>query len=310
MIPKRKFLMSMLMSALTLTFGLCGTALADITVQHASGKTTLKDTPKKVVVFDLASLDNMARLGITGVIGIPQSPMPQYLAAYQNDKTITKVGTLFEPNYEVIANLQPDLIIISGRSQPKYADLNKIAPTIDLTVSNDAYLDDVKRNVTILGEIFGKSKEAETELTGLQSAIDAVKAEAADKGDGLLILTTGGKMTAFGPNSRFGLLYSSFGIISAADKLNASNHGQMISPEFILETNPDWLFVIDRDAAIGREGQAAAQLLDNALVKKTKASQNNHIVYLDPQNWYLVGGSLSGLHETADQLQKAFATQQ
>lgn len=291
-------------------FAFNSAAFADMTIKHVSGETTLKTTPKKIVVFDLASLDNLGRLGVNGVIGIPQTPMPDYLTSYKDDEKITKVGSLFEPNYELVANLNPDLIIIAGRSQPKYGELSKIAPTIDLTVSNDTYLDDVKRNVTLLGTIFDKSTEAKSELETLEAALNAVKEKAANKGNSLLILTTGGKMSAFGPGSRFGLLYSGFGVTPAAANLTSGNHGQMISPEFILETNPDWLFVIDRDAAIGREGKSAAQLLDNALVKKTSAGGKDQIVYLNPQNWYLVGGSLSGLHETADQLNKVFSKQQ
>uniref|UniRef100_UPI0035CFD836 ABC transporter substrate-binding protein n=1 Tax=Bartonella sp. AP88HLJMH TaxID=3243505 RepID=UPI0035CFD836 len=92
----------------------------------------------------------------------------------------------------------------------------------------------------------------------------------------------------------------------ATDKLTVQKHGQLISPEFIFETNPDWLLVIDRDAAIGREGQSAAQLLDNDLVKRTTAGKQNQIIYLDSWSWYGVSGGLTGLNETAQQLNQAF----
>ncbi|MHC5307604.1 siderophore ABC transporter substrate-binding protein [Bartonella sp. LJL80] len=306
MITRRKTLATLFFGALTAAISFASPTFADVTVKHVSGETSIPDHPKKVVVFDLATLDNLTRLGVTDVIGVPEGVKPKYLEQY-NDAKYTKVGTLFEPNYETIAGLQPDLIIIGGRSQPKYKDLSKIAPTIDLTVNNDHYLADVDRNVTLLGQIFGKQDQAKAEIDKLNEKLALTRKDAAGKGTGLLILTTGGKMSAFGPGSRFGLLHSGFGVIPANDKLEVGKHGQMISPEFILETNPDWLFVIDRDAAIGREGQSAAQLLDNALVNKTKAGEKKQIVYLDPQNWYLVGGGLSGLNETADQLNEAFS---
>src|SRR5690606_33632697 len=72
-------------------------AAAPVTVKHASGETTLKDTPKKLVVFDLASLDNLDALGVP-VAGVPSGVKPAWLQQYNDDK-VTKVGTLFEPNH-------------------------------------------------------------------------------------------------------------------------------------------------------------------------------------------------------------------
>ncbi len=64
-----------------------------------------------------------------------------------------------------------------------------------------------------------------------------------------------------------------------------------MTSEFILNANPDWLFVLDRDNAIGRtEGQSAQQVLDNPLIHKTKAWQNDRIVYLDSASLYIAGG--------------------
>lgn len=306
MFTRRNTLAALLIGALTCTFSFASPAQADIVVKHAAGETSVPEQPKRVVVFDLASLDNLNRLGVTSIVGVPEGVKPKYLQQY-NDNKYTKVGTLFEPNYETVASLKPDLIIIGGRSAQKFNDLSKIAPTIDLSVSNNHYLADVDRNVTILGTIFDKKAQAKSEIDMLNEKLEQTRKLADGKGTGLLILTTGGKISAFGPGSRFGLLHSGFGVKPANDKLEIGNHGQMVSPEFILETNPDWLFVIDRDAAIGNEGQSAEKLLDNALVNKTKAAENKHIVYLDPQNWYLIGGGLSGLNETADQLSAAFS---
>lgn len=303
---KHSFLMFIIAAFAALATTFAGAQAESITVKHASGTTEIAATPKKIVVFDLASIDNLNRLGVSGIIGVPGGvSFPAYIKAYEN-KNYTRVGTLFEPDYETVASLEPDMIIVAGRSQTKYAELAKIAPTIDLTVSAGNYLSDVERNVTLLGQIFGKQEQAKAEISKLDAAIAKTRKLTAGKGNGLLILTTGGKMSAFGPGSRFGLLHSGFGIAPADPKLSVGNHGQPIAAEYILKTNPDWLFVIDRDAAIGREGQAAAQLLDNVIVNKTKAAQKKHIIYLDPQNWYLVGGSLSGLHETAEQITAAF----
>ncbi|UTO28037.1 siderophore ABC transporter substrate-binding protein [Bartonella harrusi] len=278
---------------------------ANITINHVSGTTSVPVSPQKVVVFDLATLDNINHLGIKAVVGVPEGKKPAYLQMFDEAK-YEKIGTVFEPDYEKIATLQPSLIIISSRTQAKYKDLSKIAPTIDLTVSNDNSLEDIKRNLSILGKIFGKEKEAEQDIAKLDAALEKVRESTKGKGTGLVLMTSGGKISAFGPKSRFDIFHSSFGITPATDKLTVQKHGQLISPEFILETNPDWLLVIDRDAAIGREGQSAEQLLDNALVKRTTAGKKGQIIYLDSWSWYRASGGLTGLHKTVQQIHEAF----
>ena len=277
----------------------------DLKVQHAKGETTVPSKPTKVLAFDLATLDTLNVLGVE-VAGVPTARFPEYLAKYGSDK-YEKVGTLFEPNYEVVNAAEPDLIIVGGRSSAKYADLAKIAPTIDMTVDPKDYVGSVKRNVQLLAQIFDKKAEADAQLAKLDQLIVALKGEAAKAGKGLLVLTTGGKMSAYGPGSRFGHLHTEFGIVPAVEGLATTNHGQAVNAEFILKTNPDWLFVIDRDVATGQNGGAAKKVLDNDLVGQTTAWKNNQIVYLDPSNWYLIGGGLTAMQASADQIAKALA---
>ncbi|AQX18589.1 iron complex transport system substrate-binding protein [Bartonella sp. CDC_skunk] len=293
-------------SILTVIMSFITTACANLTVEHASGTTSVPNNPKKVVFFDLASLDNVNRLGINAVVGVPEGKKPIYLQHF-DDAKYEKIGTFFEPNYEKIAAFQPDLIIISSRTKSKYQDLSKIAPTIDLTVGYENALQNIERNVTILGKIFGKEKEAEQEIATFKENLAMVRKNTQGKGTGLVLMTSGGKINALGPKSRIDIIHTDFGIAAATDKIVVHKHGQPISPEFILETNPDWLLVIDRDAAIGREGKSAAELLNNELVHRTTAGKKNQIIYLDSWSWYRASGGLTGLNEATKQISKAFA---
>ena len=120
----------------------------------------------------------------------------------------------------------------------------------------------------------------------------------------ILAWTTGGKVSAYGPGSRFGIIHDVFGIPAADKNINVSTHGQNISFEYILKQNPDYLFVVDRDATIGQDGNAKS-VIENDLVKKTNAYKNGHIVYLDPGYWYLSGGGLESVPEMMKEIQKA-----
>lgn len=273
-------------------------------ISHAKGETVIPAAPKSALVFDLATLDTLQALGVD-VKGVPTVKMPAHLAQYADAKYV-KIGSLFEPDLEAVHGARPDLIITGGRSAAKYAELAKIAPTIDLTVDAKNFLPSVYRNAETLGTIFGKPAQAQALVRQNQDAIAALKTVAAKGGKGLMILTNGGKMSAYGPGSRFGVLHDGFGIVPAQTNLAQSNHGQAISFEFLLQTNPDWLFVLDRDAAIGREGSAAQRLLDNELVRKTTAWNKKQVVYLDAANWYLLGSAGQGaLRANIAQISKA-----
>lgn len=276
-------------------------AFADeITVKHAQGETKLAETPKKIITFDLSALDTLDALGVE-VSGLPTVKAPDYLKKYEADK-YAKVGTLFEPDYEAVSAAEPDLIIVGGRSAAKYPELAKIAPTIDMTVDTTKLVKSSEDNIHTLAKIFGKEKEADAALAELNVKYDELRALGAKSGTGLLILTTGGKMSAYGPGSRFGVIYDDFGVKAVADNLKQGGHGQPISFEFILEKNPDWLFVLDRDAAIGRESGAAEKFLDNSVIAQTNAWKNKQVVYLNGPAWYVNPNGLTALNRTADQL--------
>jgi iron complex transport system substrate-binding protein len=280
-------------------------AAGQIVVKHAQGETVLADVPKTVVTLDLAALETLDVLGVR-VAGAPSTHIPAHLSKYKDD-VYAKIGTLFEPDYEAIHAAKPDLIIVGARSAVKYADLAKIAPTIDLSTDDKDYLASALRNVRTLGLIFGKEAEVERRIAALDASIATLRQQATHAGRGLIILTTGGRMSAYGPNSRFGALHRDFGIEPAVGDLTTAVHGQGVSFELILKANPDWLFVVDRDAGVGTAGQPAAQLLDNPLVTHTTAWRKGHVVYLEPVGWYLVGGGLASLQASVDQIATALA---
>ena len=272
------------------------------TIRHAQGEIEITDVPQQVLVYDLASLDNLDALGVP-VAGAPGGlAMPGHLQGYA-----AAIGTVFEPDMEAVAAMAPDLIVVGGRSGPKHADLSRIAPTIDLTLPRQDYIAGLRDNLITLGRIFGREDAAAEQIAALDADIAALNAQAADAGRVLVVLTTGGRMSTHGPGSRFGVMFDEMGFTPAVTGTDTGTHGQAISHEFIMETNPDWLFVVDRDAAIGREGQSAQQFLDNPLVRSTTAWERGQVVYLDPMAWYLVGGGVQALRTGIAQLGAALA---
>ncbi len=262
-------------------------------VEHAQGTTDVPANPQNVFTFDLGVLDSLDNLGVA-VSGVPQGNLPEALDAYESDD-YTKIGSVKEPDFEAIAAGAPDLIIISGRTADYYDELSEIAPTIDLSVDQAAPIESFKEVSTTLGRIFEKEDDVTERLTAIDATIADTQANAADAGTGLIVLTSGGELTAYGAGSRFGLIHDVLGVEPAAEVTEDGTHGQSISFEFIAETNPDHLFVIDRDSAIGESGDAASAVLDNELVNGTNAASEDNIAYLDAASWYLVGYGLSNV---------------
>jgi len=304
----KKLSVFLFVSLLTMIIAACGannektssSAKKDsvLTIKHQLGESKVAKNPKKVVVFDFGSLDTLDKLGLSeSVAGVPQQNTPKYLKQYSDSK-YANVGGLKEPDFEAINEIKPDLIIISGRQQDSYDKFQEIAPTIFMGVDQKNYMESFRQNVMTLGEIFNKEDQAKEELDTIDNAIAELK-EKADSSDvkALITLAEGGKVTTFGPSSRFGIVHDVFGIKAAAENTDADPiHGQVISMEFITEKNPGILYVIDRDAAIG-EGSNAKKVIENDLVKKTDAFKNGKIIYLDPGYWYLSGGGLESVAE-------------
>jgi iron complex transport system substrate-binding protein len=274
----------------------------EITVTHELGETTVTKNPKTVVVFDMGTLDTLDQLGVE-VAAVPHDGLPSYLSKYES--TTENAGGLKEPDFEAISALAPDLILISTRQAEAYEELSKIAPTVYVGIDTAKYVESVEKNITLIGEIFGKEKEVADKLAAVEEKINSLKATVPTDKTGLVILASGGKISAFGPESRFGLIHDVFGIPAVDDKLEVSQHGQSISPEYIAEKNPDYLFVIDRDAVVDGGGTTAKATVENDIVKSTNAFKEGKVIYLDPNYWYLSGGGLESLEKMINDVEEA-----
>jgi iron complex transport system substrate-binding protein len=270
-------------------------AAGTLSVTHAQGTTAVPANPKKVFTFDFGVLDTMESLGLEAQ-GVPAVTFPSSLKKYE-DSSFIKIGSAKEPDFEKIANEAPDLIIITSRAASSYKELSKIAPTIDLTVDMKDQWASFQERAGVVAQIFGKEAELKTKLAELKTEADSIKVKAASAGSALFLLTSGGAVNAYGPGSRFGFIYSLLGLKSVSGVESKDAHGQAVSYEFLKQKNPQMLFVLDRDEAIGqtKAGQSAKQLLDNDLVKSTDAAKNNKITYVDGASWYLVGFGLQNL---------------
>ncbi|KOP79616.1 siderophore ABC transporter substrate-binding protein [Cytobacillus solani] len=270
--------------------------VASIEGRDSSEKYTFEDVtfekmPEKIAVFDFGFLDTLDALGVEGVVGVAKdSALPAQLEAYSADEYVS-IGTLKEPLFEDLAELDPDVIFISGRQSVFYEELKEIAPVVYVGTSEEDYWNTFLASVDMAAEMFGKEKEAEEYLGKFDSALEKIKTLAGNYETSLVTMYNEGKLSGFSTNSRFGYIYDIYGFKPVTEDIESSSHGSNFGFEAILEFNPQVLFVIDRTAAVGGESNIKADM-ENEIVKKTEAYKNNRIVYLDGPLWYLSGGGL------------------
>ncbi len=291
----------LLCSALCALF-LASPTAAEITLPTATGPVTLAENPQSVAVFDVAAIDTLDALGIA-LAGVPDRVFVPYLDHVSTGAAT--VGTLFEPDFEALVALSPALIIVGARMAAQTPALSRLAPVIDMTIPAGGTVEQARARIGAYGALFGVEERAAHLLRQLDDRILVARRAVANKGKALIILTNGAKVSAYGANSRFGWLHGTLGLPEAAANLEAQTHGQAVSFEFITQVDPDWLLVVDRGAAIGQTGAAAATL-DNPLIARTRAAQQGQIVYLDAAPLYVAGGGAQSPLRTLDELITAF----
>lgn len=86
-----------------------------------------------------------------------------------------------------------------------------------------------------------------------------------------------------------------------------STHGNEVSFETVVSLNPEYIFVMDRDSAIGTSGaQLASEIMENELIMKTDAYQNGNLIILEnPGIWYLAEGGITSLGIMLEDLEAA-----
>lgn len=291
-----------LAAAVALAGAALGPGAAAETVTTATGPADVA-TPARVAVYDIAALDTLVALGVD-VVGVPDKVfLPRLAAATEG---VDVVGTLFEPDLEALNAARPDLVIVGSRSSPVASATRRVAPTIDMTIDGTRLVADARQRIGDYGRLFGRTAEAEALSADIGAALARVKAAAAGKGDALVVLTNGPKISVYGEGSRFGWIHGEAGIAPAAEGLSAATHGEAVSFEFIAETDPDWLIVLDRAAAIGSAEQGARATLDNALVAGTTAWTKGQVIYLPAAELYVASGGAAALVTVLDALAAGF----
>ena len=247
----------------------------------------------KLPVTRAASLDNrtfeVLQQWNVPLVAAPKKLIPTTVTAF-NGEDVADVGMHRDPNLEALVAAEPDLII-SGQRFSKYdAQIKELAPDVPLINleprEGQPFNEELIRQVTDLGEIFGKQAEAKQLVDDFNASIERAKNAYDGSSTVMAVDVSGGNIgyVAPGKGRTWGPVFDLLGLKPALEVEGStdSHTGDDISVEAIAQANPAWIFVLDRDAAITKDGSntpAETVINDNAALQNVAALQNKHVVY-------------------------------
>ena len=301
-----KKLVSLLLAALML-LGMATAALAEaapetvtITSLNAEREPVELEVPydpQRIAILDMPSLDILDRLGLGDrVVGSATTTL-EYLQAYVPGDTIANLGTIKEADLEAVMACEPDVIFIGGRLSASYDALSEIAPVVFLSTDTEiGVVESVRNNAATIASMFGLEAQVDELMAGFDARIEALAAFAEGK-NAIVGLCTSGSFNILGSDGRCSIISVEIGFDNLGDGDVTATHGNESSFELVVELDPDYMFVLDRDAAIGTDGaQLAKEIVENELVMDTDVYKDGHIVYLaNPTVWYTAEGGITAL---------------
>lgn len=259
---------------------------------------TVPKNPEKVVVLDYAALDVIDSIGEGDSVVGTSNIIVDYLDAY-NAEDIAKLGSLKEPDLEGIMACNPDIIFIGGRMAKHYDALSEIAPVVFLQTDRSLGVPvATENNAKVIASIYGKEDLIKEKMAAFNDRLAALQ-EVGNGKTAVVGLTTGGAYRVVDNMSKCSLVASGAGFENLGNNVEKADgaHGNEVSFEYIVNEQPDYIFVMDRDAAIGKkEAAPAREIMNNELIEQTEAYKNGHIIYLEPAGvWYMAEGGITAL---------------
>ncbi|MDH2456164.1 ABC transporter substrate-binding protein [Corynebacterium bovis] len=322
-VPRRRRTAGVVAAALTAAMLLVGCSSGDTGSSGSSGTsgtaasttaasgTRSVDTPKGRVevpaqATSIAATDNRIfhTLDAWGVklSAAPVALMPDDLS-YTGDSSVKNIGNHREPNLELLVAAKPDLVLNGQRFSKQYDTIRGLVPDaalVDTDIDSSKPLaDELRRQTTLLGEVFDRKADAAALVKDFDDAVTRAKTAYAALGDGektvLGAIVSGDNVSYAAPSTgrAVGPLFDMLGLTPALERSGSGNHeGDDISVEAIAQSTPQWMVVMDRDAAVTHNGKKNSWTPADEIIKGSEALRDvpavtkDRVVYL-PDSFYL-----------------------
>ena len=262
----------------------------ELVIEDNSGEKTISLPVEKPVVTDNRAFELLHDWGVE-LAAAPIGLIPDTLSDKYNEDTIEfDLGSHREPDLEKVVAAAPDLIWNGQRFSQHGEDLEELAPDatlVDFTPRDGEPLDaELIRLTESLGQIFGHEDEAQAAIDDFNEALERAKEAYDPEKTVMAVNTSGGEINYIAPSvgRTWGPLFDLIGFTPSLEvEDGSSNHeGDDISVEAIAESNPDYLLVLDRDAAVSSDepdySPASDLIADSAALQNITAIQDDNVI--------------------------------
>lgn len=262
------------------------------TIVHDFGTTELKKVPKRIVILDNLYGEILDPLHITPVGATTgQADSQEFSTLFKKqykDAKVVSVGWQGSPDLDKIAELKPDLILMTGEQEDLYDELSEIAPTVGYQINTDENWDYHETSLKV-AEIFDKRDEMKKDLDRVDAreAVFAENVKAKFGNQKLMYLRVTDNDIRYYAYGHFGYLYDTYHF-NRAETFNPDDMFQVIDPDKLKDINPD-LLIVQADSQELLENK----LKNNPVWSSLNAVQNNKVIYADYSTYMLGFGIVS-----------------
>ncbi|WP_010268780.1 ABC transporter substrate-binding protein [Paenibacillus senegalensis] len=261
-----------------------GTPAGEQTITYLGQEYTLPDPVEKIVITGaMEAMEDALVLDVKPVGAITfAGQFPELFAPIVTDAE--SIGEKSQPNFETILKLKPDVILASTKFPDDVVEqLEKIATTIRVSHIATHWED----NLRLMGELSGKTEQAEQEIANYQAALEQVKPELTEKLQDktvLFIRIRAGQMFIYPETVFFNpILYNDLGLTAPAE-VKAAQTQEQISVEALAGLNPDIIFIQNADVENADNTAVLEELQNNPIIKSVEAVKNDkvYVNVIDP----------------------------
>lgn len=258
------------------------------TVTDATGKEVKIPAKPKRILGNSASIDTMLLSVVTpdklaAATDADRDPNISYVADETKDIPLTV--PLAGLSMEIVTEARPDLIVASTYTDGKELDMYRNLGIPVVVIDGPRSIDQVKEDVRIIAAAAGEKERGENVISKIDSALAEIDDRLSQETGKKPVVYLVSQMTRYGgPGSMFNELLTRARIDNAIALAGGVN-GQATSPELIIKTDPDMLFVsTDRSSDTTGAAKYRDDFLANPAIASMRAAR--HIVPVEDRYIY------------------------
>lgn len=258
------------------------------TVTDATGKAVVIPVKPKRILGNSASIDTMLLSVVTpdklmAATDADRDPNISYIA--EDTKAIPLTVPLTGLSMEIVTEARPDLIVASTYTDGRELDLYRNLGIPVVVIDGPRSIDQVKEDVRIIAAAAGEKERGENVISQMEQGLSEIDSRLAEEKGKKPVVYLVSQMTRYGgPGSMFNELLTRARIDNAIALAGGAN-GQATSPELIIKTDPDMLFVsTDRTSDTTGAAKYRDDFLSNPAIASMRAAR--HIVPVEDRYIY------------------------